>query len=284
MTESWIFEANEKNFEQEVIERSRRTPVLVDFWAPWCGPCKMLGPLLESAVAARGGSVWLAKVNVDENPGLASAFGVQGIPVVKAFIDGLIVDELVGVRDRRGIEAFIDSVVPSEQERALDRAEGLLSLGRPEEVPELLKPLIEEARYRERALLLQARAFAAQRRFDDAEVIIDQVLETNPADEAARGMRLRIDMVRSAQDNDISQLRERIAGNPKDLEARWALAGLLLDRDEIRAALEELLEILMRDRTFRDDGARRAMLAIFEHIGINDDISHEYRKQMQIYL
>ncbi len=280
----WVTDATEASFAVEVIERSYKVPVLVDFWAGWCGPCKVLGPLLEESVENRGGEVWLAKVDVEANPALAAKYRVQGVPVVKAFVDGQIKGDFVGLRDRRGIESFIDEMAPSLEERALDRAAGLLEIGREADVHPLVSPLLEHSRYRERAQLLLARAFAAQRDYESAEELLRQVGEENPGNGSIQGMLLKLQLLQGSGGLDERTLEGRVEEAPRDLEARWALAGFRYSNGDVGGALDELLEILMRDRSYRDDAARRVMLAIFEEIGINHEISNQYRRQMQIYL
>lgn len=280
----WITNATDSDFGVEVIEKSREVPVLVDFWASWCQPCKILGPLLEKTVEERRGDVMLVKVNVEQNPTLAATYQVQGVPVVKAFVDGEVKDEFVGLRDRRAIEAFIDAVAPSVEERALDRAGGLLALGRAADVHPLVSPLLEHRRYRERAQILSARAYAAQGELDRAGTILKELEEENPESETVRGMLLKLELIMAAGEQEEQTLATRVQQEPKDLEARWALAGRRYALGDVPGALEELLEILMRNRVFREDAARRVMLAIFEEIGINHDISNQFRRQMQIYL
>jgi putative thioredoxin len=133
-----VIDVNEQDFEQEVIERSRTTPVVVDFWAEWCAPCRALGPLLEKAAAAREGDVVLAKLDTDANPSLAQAFGIQGIPAVKAFKDGRVVDEFVGVQPPAQVERFFDGLVPSEADAALPLAGLLHRRGQSEEAQAVL--------------------------------------------------------------------------------------------------------------------------------------------------
>jgi putative thioredoxin len=280
----FISEATEATFHEEVIERSRSVAVIVDFWASWCAPCKMLTPILESAVASRGGQAWLVKVNVEDSPSLAAEYGVQGVPAVKAFVDGRIVDEFVGAQNRAGVEAFFDRVCPSQEDRALQKATALLDSGRAEGVPDILAPALNSPPHRDLALILVARHHALLGKYDDAEAALDLIPESSPEGELATSMKLKLDMMRSANGDDEAALRQRIEGDERDAEARWALAGLLLKRGQVEASLNELLEILISRRDFNDDGARRAMLAIFDEIGIHHELSHKFRKRMQIYL
>jgi putative thioredoxin len=259
-------------------------PVVVDFWAPWCGPCRVLGPVLEAEVETRQGKVWLVKVNSDENQMLAARYQVRGIPLVKAFVDGKVIHEMVGAQPRAAVQAFLDLVIPSEEDVALLRAAKALDEGRDEGVPELLARPLESPRHRDAALLLQGRLLAQRGDPAGAEAALRQIAPESPERAHADSLLLRWQLTVAARDGDQAALRARVERNPKDLEARWSLAGLLLAAGKTPEALDELLEILMRDRKFKDDGARRAMLAVFEDIGIDHELSHSYRKQMQIYL
>lgn len=283
-TGQYVSEATEATFHEEVVERSRNTAVIVDFWASWCAPCKMLTPILEAAVASRGGRAWLVKVNVEDSPSLAAEYGVQGVPAVKAFVDGRVIDEFVGAQSRPGVEAFFDRVCPSQEDRALQSATELLDFGKTEGVPDILAPALKSPSHRDLALLLLARYHTALRSFDEADATLSLIPATSPEQELARALRLKLDMMRSANGDDEVTLRLRIETDPRDSEARWALAGLLLKKGRIENSLDELLELLINRRDFNDDGARRAMLAIFEEIGIHHELSHKYRRQMQIYL
>ena len=281
---AWISEADDLTFDSEVVERSRRIVVVVDFWAAWCGPCRSLTPILEAAVEARKGDVHLVKVDVDQSPRSAARFGVRGVPAVKAFVDGEVRRELVGLQSRAVVDAFLAGVVPAAEEVALARASELVARLRPEAVEAALQPALQSPRHRDRALLVLGRARGAARQYGEARAALDEVPETSPEAEAARGLRLKLDLEDAAEDRDREGLRARLAAAPDDSDARWALAGLELGSGNVREALELLLEILKRDRRYRDDGARRAMLAIFDEIGVHHEISNELRRQMQIYL
>lgn len=280
----WACEASEATFEQEVIERSRTTPVLVDFWAEWCGPCRVLGPTIEAAVDAREGTVWLAKVDVDQNQGLAATFGIRGIPTVKAFVDGKAAAEFVGVRDRQGVDAFIDSLVPSDEEQALGQAAALHAEQRYDEAIAALQPVLDNPHQRDMALVLVAQAQIAQTDFANARTTLQQVSEGSSEESAAKSLLLRLEIAEAAGDQDEPTLRARVQTAPDDRDARWALAGRLLINHKTEQALEELLELVQRDRAYRDDGARRAIVSIFDGLGPDDDLTHEYRRRLQIYV
>jgi len=266
------------SFEREVIEASQQVPVIVDFWAPWCGPCRALGPVLEKLAGEYAGRFRLAKVNSDENPELARRFDVRSIPDVRAFRDGEPVDGFMGALPEREVRAFIEGVVPSpaEVERlragALRRARDLAGAA---------------ATLRKAVDLDPAHGLA---RIDLAEVLI----EAGQHDEAGR----QLDAVRPDVDWDarVEALRQaivfaraggaehelaaRVVAHPADLDARLALAGALAARRSWREAMDQLLEIIRRDKAWRDGEARRQMLVIFNLAAGESDLVSEYRRKL----
>jgi putative thioredoxin len=280
----YISDATDATFDKEVIERSSSTVVLVDFWAEWCQPCRMLGPLLEAAVEAHGGEVWLVKVNTDLNRELAVRYRIQGIPAVKAFVDGKVAGEFVGVRDRRAIDAFITQVSPSKADRALGRAEALLADGQLDQIEPTLGPALESPHHQEQALLILAKAQLAQREFDRARQTLDRIPDNSLVADQVDVLQIRIEMLSTLNGTDEVAQRRRVEQNPDDLDARWVLASLLLASGRTEEALDTLLALMQRSRVYRGDGARRAMLAIFDELGPNHDLSREFRRRMQIYL
>lgn len=282
---SAVVDVAERDFEREVVERSRTVPVVVDFWAPWCGPCRMLGPILERLAVEAAGAWQLAKVNTDENPGLAMRYDVQGIPAVKAFRDGAVVDEFVGAQPEPTVRAFVSRLGLSPADEQAKRGRRL----------ELAAELDEaEAAYRE-ALRHQADHAAArvglgrvQLTKDDLDAAIE-TLETvpygSPQRAEAEALSARARFRRQAGlTGDEMGIRRRVAADPADLDARLALAALQADKGEYREALEALLAVMERDGGEARERARSDMLAIFQVLGDGHDLTREYRPRLAALL
>ena len=280
----WINEGSSDNFQQQVIDRSFHVPVVVDFWAPWCQPCKMLAPTLEAAVNERNGQVELVKIDTDQNATLGQQFGIRGIPAVKIFVDGQVREEFVGVVDRHAVDVVLDRCIPSEADQAMKLAEQALAAGRNSEVPILLDGVANNPQIQDRALLLIAEAYVRDHQLEHALRALQSVDPNSPEAGKAQGIETRLLLMQAADALDRSQCTSRIERNGRDHEARWALAGHHLAAGEHGAALEELMQLLQDNRAFHNDGARKAMLGIFEQLGPEASLAHDYRRRMQIYL
>ena len=274
----WVVDAGDKDFEQVVLERSKTTPVVVDFWAPWCGPCRTLGPLLERLAGEAGGAFVLAKVNVDDNPGLATALNVRSIPMVLGFRLGELVSEFVGALPEAGVREFLRRVLPSEAERMAVAAAELAQRGQTVEAEATLRRALELEPRCDRALLDLAGLLADRQDAAAALALLDRVAPgplRAPADRLAAAIR-----VREAGAADEPALRARLAADPADLETRFHLAQALAARSRYEEALAEYLDLVRRDRSFRDDAARKAILDIFELLGPADALVDRYRSEL----
>jgi len=251
-----VVDVDEASFQREVLDRSRDVPVVVDFWAEWCGPCRMLGPVLESAADSRAGKVVLAKLDTDANPGLSQSYGIRGIPAVKAFRDGEVVDEFVGAAPPAAVERFFDSLVPSAAEQLVEQG--------------------DEATLREALELEPGRADAA---LALARVLLDRdepaealsVLEPVRGSFQADGLAARIHLLDSARAN---------GGD----DVRVARAFAALDLGDVAGGLELLLGELETSEGDTREWLRQAIVAQLEQLGVDDPLARESRRRLAAVL
>lgn len=274
-------------FEKDVIEASDLVPVLVDFWAPWCGPCKALGPLLEKLEHEYAGKWRLVKVNVDENPQLAAHFQVRSIPHVVAFADGRPVDQFTGVLPEGQLRAFIDGLAPNAAEVERRTALAAFEDGQRSVALDHLKaalaldPGFDDARLDLIELLLDDERVEEAR--SEAQLLSLKI--TNGIDVRYNALKTRLDALDAVSDlPPTDELEARVAANPGDLEARFDLANLLVARRDYEGALAHLLEIVKRDRTFRDDIGRKTMLSVFDLAAHRPELVSEWRRKLSTTL
>ena len=280
----FVTNVSTRNFDQKVLAASFKVPVIVDFWAPWCAPCRALGPILDKLAGDYKGRFILAKINSDENQELATRYGVRGIPNVKAFVGGQLVDEFTGALPESALREFIDRLLPSPAEPLRQEALEANARGDAQAAQELLS----------RALALDPRNEAA--RLDLIELMVDagdltpaQELLDNIADrtrDPARieAIRARLTLTSASGGGDPKILEAKIAANPDDLEARFELANLLALQEDFRRAMEQSLEIVRRDRSFRDDAGRTTLITLFNLLGPEHELVREFRRELAAVL
>jgi putative thioredoxin len=278
-------EVAEANFEELVVTRSAERPVVVDFWAPWCGPCRVLGPILEREIAALDGQVLMVKVNTDENPRLASRFNIQGIPAVKAFRGGQVVAEFVGAQPLPYVKRWLAELAPSPTAQALEAAMAALKQGQHAQAEAALRPLLDDPATRDQAALALARLLLDTDRAAEVRPVLEKIDPRSAAADAVPAIERVLGFFEeAARYGGESKARAAVEANPKDPEARYALASALAGRRDFAGALDHLLEVVSRNRKWRDDAGRLAMLAIFDHLGPEHDLSQDYRRRLQIVL
>jgi putative thioredoxin len=275
----WTIDVNEENFEAEVLERSNQVPVLVDFWASWCGPCKVLGPVLERLADEYAGEFIVAKLNVDENPGLAGAFGIQGIPAVKLFKGGDLVSEFTGALPEPTVREFLSKFLPTAADKDADEAVALEELGQSGEAKAKYQEILSSDPNHAKALLGLGRLAMSEGDNEKAQEYLDKV--SIVADERKEADRLlaRLNLQSGAAEN-LTALRERVKAEPDNLAARFELAQALAGAERYEEALPAFLAIVKTDRQFQDDGARKAMVQIFEVLGSDDPLTDKYRSEL----
>ncbi len=270
-----------QDFAQEVIETSRQVPVLVDFWAPWCGPCRTLGPMLERLEAEYAGKWKLAKVNSDDNPELSAQFHVRSIPYVVAFVDGKPVDQFVGVLPEGQLRAFLDRVIPQPAEVAYRQGVAAQQAGASDDAREAfqnalaLDPGFDAARFALATLLLDSGDVRA------AQGEFALLSPKAPQDERYAPLQTRLAASERADAlPDADALRSLVATEPDNLQARLDLAQQYIASQQYEAALEQLLAIVERDRTFRDDVARKTMVSVFDMMQDAPQAVSHWRRQL----
>jgi len=286
-----MIDATDATFQRDVIDASHAQPVLVDFWAPWCGPCRALGPLLEKLEAAYAGRFRLVKVNSDQQPELAAQFNVRSIPYVVAFVDGQPVNAFVGALPESQLRAFIDALLPNPSEIERRKAQELLAAGQTDaalialRAALALNPANDAARWDLADTLLEAAsrsaADLAAPMLAEARSALDAVARTAQGEPRHRALSTRLSsLARAAELPQRETLQARIAADPADLQARLDLANLLIARADYEPALEQLLEIAARDRSFGDDIGRKTMLSVFELMADDPARVAAYRRRL----
>jgi putative thioredoxin len=274
-----VIDVGDADFERAVIERSATTPVVVDFWAPWCGPCRQLGPVLERLAAEYAGGFVLAKVDIDAAQQVAARYEVRSIPAVVGFRDGEVRAQFVGAQPEPSVRRFLAELIPNEADILADEGDALARRGDVDAAKERYEAAIALDARNEHALFGLAQLLAGTGDIEAAqnalELIVPSPENERDVDHLAATLRMRAD-----GDGDEATLRERLADDESDLAARIDLGRALGAQGRHEEALTELLDGVKRDPTFRDGAARLAMLDLFEMLGSEHELTNRFRREL----
>lgn len=271
MPTSDIIEVTEATFDYEVLAYSRQVPVVVDFWAPWCRPCRMLGPLLEQLAEEAQGAFRLAKVNVDHNPNLALRYNIRSIPAVKAFVRGAVVAEFHGAQPEPVVRNFLRQLAPSPTDLLLEKGAALLAEQQWHAALEAFQQALEKQPGNPEALLGLARALLATDRAAEALPILQSFPPSKQFEQAERLRPLAEALARPPAD-------ETATDDPREAAYRHALR--LIRRSNLQAALDGLLDVLRQDKRYRDGEVHRVVLGLFEVLGPDQAITRRYQQEL----
>ncbi|WP_097305280.1 thioredoxin [Pseudomonas chlororaphis] len=279
----YIFDASTADFDQSVIENSFHKPVLVDFWAEWCAPCKALMPMLQQIAESYQGELLLAKVNCDIEQDIVARFGIRSLPTVVLFKDGQPVDGFAGAQPESAVRAMLEPHVqmpPPKAADPLELAEALFAEGRIAEAEATLKVLLGEDNSNAKALILYARCLAERGELGEAQTVLDAV--TGDEHKAAlAGAKAQITFLKQAADlPDSADLKSRLAQNPQDDEAVYQLAIQQLARQQYDAALDALLKLFIRNRSYNEGLPHKTLLQVFELLGNDHPLVTTYRRKL----
>ena len=278
-----------QTFRKDVIEESRRQPVLVDFWAPWCGPCKQLTPVLEKAVRSAKGAVKLVKMNIDEHPAIPGQMGIQSIPAVIAFVNGQPADGFMGALPESQVTAFLERLtkqeIRNEEKELLKSADAALAAGDPTEAAELYSEILAGDPANVHALAGLARSYLETGSIEQAKQTLAQVPEAKRSEAAVTAARAALEVAEQAVHlGPVAELEQKVAANPLDHQARFDLAIALNGNNRRQEALDHLIEIVRRDRKWNDDGARKQLVQFFEAWGPTDEHTVAGRRRLSSIL
>ncbi len=278
-----IRDSDELHFMEDVIEASRNVPVIVDFWAPWCGPCRTLGPALEAEVKRAGGKVKMVKINIDENQQIAAQLRIQSIPTVYAFADGKPVDGFQGALPPSAIREFIEKITGDDGglAAAVEAAEEMLKEGAAADAAQTFAAILEEDPQNAAAYGGLVRAQLAAGNTDQAEALVKSVPEAIAGAPEIEAARAQIALARQAAEaGPLDELRAKVEKSPDDLQTRFDLAKALYAAGNAEEAVDELLEIFRRDRNWNDGAAKKQLMTIFDALPANDPLVKSGRRRL----
>ena len=269
-----VHDVDTADFPQAVLQRSREVPVVVDFWAEWCGPCKVLGPLLEKVTAEANGAFELVKVDVDQNQALAGEFAVQGIPTVIAFRDGVPVSRFSGAVPEPALRTWIEEIMPTEQDRMVDEARDAVLNGDEAQAEAMFRQVLDGTPDHPEAGTALASLLIARTETDEALIVLGKLAPTPEVERLQAAARLT-----AAQGSDVLELEQRLGTDPNDEAAKIELAKALAGRGEFEPALDRLLAVVSAKGPMKED-ARLAMVDIFGVLGDEHPLTATYRRSL----
>jgi putative thioredoxin len=287
--ESLVKETTTQGFMKDVIEESKRQPVLIDFWAPWCGPCKQLTPILEKVVKAAKGKVKLVKMNIDEHPAIPGQMGIQSIPAVIAFVNGQPADGFMGALPESQVTAFIERLtrtkIGGETKELLKTADAALVDGNAGEAAGIYAQILSDDSTNVHALAGLARCYIETGAIEQAKQALAMVPESKRNEAPVAAARAALEVVEQAKSvGPVAELEHRLLANPLDHQARFDLAVALNAKGRRMEAVDHLMEIVKRDRKWNDDGARKQLVQFFEAWGPTDEATVTGRKRLSSIL
>jgi len=279
-----IIEINQDQFVKEVVEKSKITPVIVDFWAPWCGPCKQLTPILENLVNKKNGKVILAKINVDENQGIAGQLNIQSIPTVYGFVDGKPIDAFQGAQPESKIEEMINKLIDAtpgnEIPKLLEEADNLFKDQKFEEAQKVYETLVGMDPGNPKVIGGLLRCLVQLKKYDDAKEMMESLDDETLKDEEILKIKKLLSNLETNGDSDIEELKLLVTNDPNNKEKRFELAEKYLSLNETELGFNELLIIFEKDPKWNDEAAKKKLLEFFDLLGFNDPNVLEARKKL----
>ncbi len=281
MSESpYVYDVTEAEFTEKVIGKSNEVPVLADFWADWCGPCRMLAPILHKLADEYAGKLIVAKINSDAEQALAARYGIRSLPTVKLFKNGQVVDEFMGVQPESQIRALLDRHIPRESDALREEALAAWRSGNADAALALLRKAMKEDPGNERLLPDLVQILLAKGEVEEAQALLQNLPANRAEDADIKRLKALAHFAAIARDApDVATLKQRLETDPEDLQAKEQLAARWILDGQYEAGMDLLLEIMRKDRKYGDDAGRKGLLAAFELLG-DDPRIVPYRRQM----